>query len=585
MNVEILSDEIEYEGHPSSLSIIRDITERIKSEKEAQRRATQTALINEVGKRVSSQLDLNSLLRETVNSLSHSFDYYGVMILLLDSKKKRLTLRAIAGGYADIFPSGLSIKLGEGMIGMAAQTGKTQHSDDVSKAPNYVKKADELTRSELSVPICSGKKTLGVLDIQSDRLNAFDESDIAANETLTSQIAAAIENARLYERAQEEILERKEAEKELRKSRNNLIKAMKETDNIMQNVEEGLFLLNSKFELGSQFSKALQEIFSEDELAKVNILDILEGKISPDDLNNVREYLELMFDPSIIEENILELNPLSDVEMNFKVTGKLLSRTRYLTFKFRRILVNDEIVGLITTVNDITEQVQLTKKLEESQQQSKRQMEWLLNLLHVEPALIQEFIDSAQNEFDEINRILKQGTTGNNFQEILDKIYRSVHLVKGNASLLDLSLFASVAHKCEELISRLKEKSVIEGKDFVALNLKISDMQQSIQEVKSLIEKISNIQSHFRPKRSYESEKLISSINNFIANLSKDCAKSVQFNHHNFDGMSIPHNYRLLVKDLLVQLARNSVSHGIESEKERTKLNKDKVATIKLSSK
>jgi GAF domain-containing protein len=53
----------------------------------------------------------------------------------------------------------------------------------------------------LSVPIRSGDQTIGVLDVQSPRLRAFDENDVRVMETLADQIAVAIANARLYQEA------------------------------------------------------------------------------------------------------------------------------------------------------------------------------------------------------------------------------------------------------------------------------------------------------------------------------------------------------------------------------------------------
>jgi signal transduction histidine kinase len=59
------------------------------------------------------------------------------------------------------------------------------------------------TRSELVVPIMIKGEVIGVLDAQSDRLDAFDETDLAVLEALSHQAGAAIENARLYEQAQQ----------------------------------------------------------------------------------------------------------------------------------------------------------------------------------------------------------------------------------------------------------------------------------------------------------------------------------------------------------------------------------------------
>jgi PAS domain S-box-containing protein len=171
----------------------------IELEKEAERRAAQAALIYEVGQRVSRKLELDELLSEIVTAVRDAFNYYGVMILLVDEEANCLTKKAIAGGYADIFPRNLSHAIGEGMTGYAAASGETQVSGDVSKDPHYVREADEETRSELVVPIKSGQKVIGVLDIQSDEFDAFDETDVMLMEILADQIAGAIENARLFE--------------------------------------------------------------------------------------------------------------------------------------------------------------------------------------------------------------------------------------------------------------------------------------------------------------------------------------------------------------------------------------------------
>ncbi|MCP4540973.1 MAG: PAS domain S-box protein [Chloroflexi bacterium] len=190
-----------------------EIAERRRAETKAERRAAQTALIYEVGQRVSGELELEALLLEIVTAVRDAFDYYNASLLLLDKKTQYLTLQSIAGGYANSAQStDLKIPIGQGMIGYAAATVETQVSGDVSQNPHYVRTADGRTRSELSAPIKSGQKVIGVLDLQSINLHAFDETDVKLMETLTDQIGTAIENARLYETVQLELVERKRAE-------------------------------------------------------------------------------------------------------------------------------------------------------------------------------------------------------------------------------------------------------------------------------------------------------------------------------------------------------------------------------------
>ncbi len=170
-----------------------------QAEKEARRRASQAALIYEVGHRVSGQLELGVLLSEIVIVVQETFDYSGVMLLLLDEETQRLTLQSIAGGHVDILPQSLSLAVGEGMIGRAAETGETQISGDVSQNPDYLRQGEEQTKSELAVPIKSGRKVIGVLDLQSGELDAFGESERVVMEALSTQIAVALENAQLFQ--------------------------------------------------------------------------------------------------------------------------------------------------------------------------------------------------------------------------------------------------------------------------------------------------------------------------------------------------------------------------------------------------
>jgi len=171
---------------------------------ETRRRAEQLRIINEVGRKISSILSLDELLLYVVNSIQKTFKYYNVNIFLLDADSAELVLKAGAGGYKEAVPIGLSLKVTEGITGWVARTGKPLLANNVAKEPRYLP-VEELanTRSELVMPINIGDKTVGVLDVESTELDAFDEVNISTTQILADQVAIAIENIRLYEQAKE----------------------------------------------------------------------------------------------------------------------------------------------------------------------------------------------------------------------------------------------------------------------------------------------------------------------------------------------------------------------------------------------
>ncbi len=197
-----------------------EIVVRTRMQDAMKRRAIQSNLLYKVGSRVSGELNIESLLSEIVNAVCDTFHYYCVMLIMADDSGNRMKLQSIAGEDAHLFPSDQTYKIGEGMVGRAAATGETQVSGAVDANPHYIRISSEKTRSELCVPIRQGDRIIGVLDIQSQELDAFDESDVAAMETLSTQIGSAIENAHLFQRAKRELAERKRAEIELRAAKN-----------------------------------------------------------------------------------------------------------------------------------------------------------------------------------------------------------------------------------------------------------------------------------------------------------------------------------------------------------------------------
>ena len=169
---------------------------------EEKKRSLQLALINDVGRKVVSTLDLDKLLGRVIESIQINFKYNHVSLFLIDEPSGELVLKTYFGEGSDSVQEGLRMKVGVGMVGWAVKSRKTFCSNDVSKEPRYIPGIPK-TKSALCVPLKSGQKVWGVLDVESFRTNAFDDRDVAVLETLADFLTTAMNNVNLYEEIKE----------------------------------------------------------------------------------------------------------------------------------------------------------------------------------------------------------------------------------------------------------------------------------------------------------------------------------------------------------------------------------------------
>jgi phosphoserine phosphatase RsbU/P len=152
------------------------------------------ATLYEVGKETSSILDLDELLQRLADIVKRVIDYEMFGILLLDEARDELVLRKAVN-----FGPGRErsrLPAGEGLCGAAVRSREPVLVGDVRKDPRYVSLVPE-TRSELVVPLVHKDRVIGVLDLESPVLDRFNEEHVKVLTPLASQVAVAVENARL----------------------------------------------------------------------------------------------------------------------------------------------------------------------------------------------------------------------------------------------------------------------------------------------------------------------------------------------------------------------------------------------------
>jgi GAF domain-containing protein len=167
-------------------------------------RLQQLSLVREVSLQIADLHDLDEIASQITRLIQQTFDYYYVAILTLEPDQEFLRFRASAGPQGDedglqAIPVAFQVGLGEGIIGYVAQTGDELLANDIRQEPRY-RALDALpeTRSEATLPLRARDRLLGVLDVQSNQLNDFDETDLLVLRALAGNIAMAAVDARLY---------------------------------------------------------------------------------------------------------------------------------------------------------------------------------------------------------------------------------------------------------------------------------------------------------------------------------------------------------------------------------------------------
>jgi phosphoserine phosphatase RsbU/P len=161
----------------------------------------------EIGREMSSILDLDALLTRIASLTKRLIDYRTFGILLLDEGSDELEMK-LAVRYGKGAES-KHVRLGEGLVGWAALHKEPVLVSDVSQDPRYINMVDD-ARSEMVIPMLIKDRCIGVFDLESPELNAFNKEHKELLTLLASQAAVAIDNARLYEevRRNEERIEK-----------------------------------------------------------------------------------------------------------------------------------------------------------------------------------------------------------------------------------------------------------------------------------------------------------------------------------------------------------------------------------------
>jgi GAF domain-containing protein len=174
------------------------------------RKTEQLRSASYIARQTAEIQDLSAILNNVANLVMDQFGFYHTGIFLINETGDQAVLQAASSeGGRRMIESGHALAVGtQGIVGYVAAHKKSRIALDVgTDAVFFNNPYLPMTRSEAAIPLVIRNKVLGVLDIQSDKPQAFTLEDLDVLETLSDQVAIAIENAKLLDESQATLIQ------------------------------------------------------------------------------------------------------------------------------------------------------------------------------------------------------------------------------------------------------------------------------------------------------------------------------------------------------------------------------------------
>ena len=335
--------------------------------------------------------------------------------------------------------------------------------------------------------------------------------------------------------------------------------AERENAEILGTVREGLILIDSEFRIGGQFSASVSGLLGRGVAKGDDFRMILRDILSVDDHEQAIQYAKLLLGDRVREALVRELNPLREV-------GVLTDKgAKYLNFEFRRVMVEGKLTHLLVTVADVSELVALRGELANARTHANEQLNVMLRLVQMQPSTLAGFISESEAGLLEINDRLKSvsGAVGE-YRKLTAQIFRVVHSIKGNASMLGLDFVVRDADQFEDQLARLRGRDELSGDELIGLSVSLQKLFERMGWLRSMAAKYAEQPEPQQPLADFRG-----TIEDLSRRVASDHSKSVQ-TKVSLDSLELlPAQAASAVRVIAAQLVRNAVVHGIESPAER----------------
>jgi two-component system chemotaxis sensor kinase CheA len=357
---------------------------------------------------------------------------------------------------------------------------------------------------------------------------------------------------------------------------NKMIKSERDMFAVMkESLKSGLFLMDKNLIIQDNYSSLLERIFGVQKLGGKKFTSLLSSSCTSTEISTINDFFDMVCERRFDTEMLEDINPLQELKyVNPKGLEKIL-QCAFVPIEN----VSGEGGVIMGNIEDVSAKVELQKQVRLGEVKRQEEMNTLFEILQIDPNVFNDFILDTEYEFDTINDILKNQKISSS--DALVSIFSSVHAIKSNSVIVGLGSYGKKIHDIETYIKELRGKAEVTFDDMLVLTIRMNEVMKEKDNLKISVKKIKSF-SFDEAKKSH-ADVLVENFERAAAKVSSDIGKKVNLNTSGIDIALLEHIPRRVVKEVLLQLVRNAVFHGIEMPEERLKKGKSDTGNIFIS--
>jgi len=340
-----------------------------------------------------------------------------------------------------------------------------------------------------------------------------------------------------------------------------------------------LFLMDREYVIQGSYSKPLEGILGTDEIEGKKLTTFLAASLKAKERDTLEDYFGMVLTRQFDAKMLEEVNPIAE----FTYVDEITREEKIIKTVFSSVDMGVNDFYVMGTMEDVSATKELERQLAEEAGKREEEMRALFQVIQVDSAVFGDFIEDTEYEFNLINKTLKNTTLS--AKDVMVDIYQSVHAMKSNALILGLDNFSTKLHELENTIKKFRDNDEITFENILHVTVELEKLMKEKDKFRDITGKIESFKTTTTTGGKMRQEQYV-----LVETLTKACEKAadaqnkkVKLDVDNPDVSILEKGSRRIVKEMLTQLVRNSVAHGIERPEERKALGKKEQGIIKLS--